>query len=192
MREWKIIDSTLREGEQFERANFSTQDKIEIAKALDEFGIEYIEVTTPMASPQSRKDAEVLASLGLKAKVVTHIQTRLDAAKVAVETGVQGIDLLFGTSKYLRAAHGRDIPRIIEEALEVIAYIREKAPHVEVRFSAEDTFRSDEHDLLTIYQAVAPYVDRVGLADTVGIATPPAGLRPGAGGAAGGGARGGH
>jgi homocitrate synthase len=172
MREWKIIDSTLREGEQFERANFSTQDKIEIAKALDEFGIEYIEVTTPMASPQSRKDAEVLASLGLKAKVVTHIQTRLDAAKVAVETGVQGIDLLFGTSKYLRAAHGRDIPRIIEEAREVIAYIREKAPHVEVRFSAEDTFRSDEHDLLAIYQAVAPYVDRVGLADTVGIATP--------------------
>ena len=39
MREWKIIDSTLREGEQFEKANFSTQDKVEIAKALDEFGI---------------------------------------------------------------------------------------------------------------------------------------------------------
>lgn len=51
MREWKIIDSTLREGEQFEKANFSTQDKVEIAKALDEFGIEYIEVTTPVASP---------------------------------------------------------------------------------------------------------------------------------------------
>ncbi len=172
MREWKIIDSTLREGEQFEKANFSTQDKVEIAKALDEFGIEYIEVTTPMASPQSRKDAEVLASLGLKAKVVTHIQTRMDAAQVAVETGVQGIDLLFGTSKYLRAAHGRDITRIIEEALEVIQFIREKAPHAEVRFSAEDTFRSDEHDLLAIYGAIAPYVDRVGLADTVGIATP--------------------
>ncbi|WP_038055328.1 homocitrate synthase [Thermus amyloliquefaciens] len=172
MREWKIIDSTLREGEQFERANFSTEDKIAIAKALDEFGVEYIEVTTPMASPQSRKDAEVLASLGLRAKVVTHIQTRMEAAKVAVETGVQGIDLLFGTSKYLRAAHGRDIPRIIEEAREVISYIREAAPHVEVRFSAEDTFRSDEHDLLEIYGAIAPYVDRVGLADTVGIATP--------------------
>jgi homocitrate synthase len=91
MREWKIIDSTLREGEQFERANFSTQDKIEIAKALDEFGIEYIEVTTPMASPQSRKDAEVLASLGLKAKVVTHIQTRLDAARWRWKRGSRGL-----------------------------------------------------------------------------------------------------
>ncbi|MGQ9736230.1 MAG: homocitrate synthase [Thermaceae bacterium] len=172
MREWFIIDSTLREGEQFEKANFSTQEKIEIAKALDAFGVGYIEVTTPMASPQSRKDAEVLASLGLKAKVVTHIQTRMDAAKVALETGVQGIDLLFGTSKYLRAAHGRDIPRIIEEAREVIQLIREADPQIEIRFSAEDTFRSDEHDLLQVYEAIAPYVDRVGLADTVGIATP--------------------
>ncbi|WP_293169689.1 homocitrate synthase [Oceanithermus sp.] len=171
-RRWAIIDSTLREGEQFERAHFSTDDKVEIAKALDTFGIEYLEVTTPVASPQSAHDARVVANLGLGAKVITHIQTRKDAAEAALETGVQGIDLLFGTSKYLRAAHGRDVPRIIEEALEVITFIREQAPEVEVRFSAEDTFRSDEHDLLEVYRAVAPYVDRVGLADTVGVATP--------------------
>ncbi len=171
-RRWAIIDSTLREGEQFERAHFSTDDKVEIAKTLDAFGIEYLEVTTPVASPQSARDARVVANLGLGAKVITHIQTRKDAAEAALETGVQGIDLLFGTSRYLRAAHGRDVPRIIEEALEVIAFIREQAPEVEVRFSAEDTFRSDEHDLLEVYRAVAPYVDRVGLADTVGVATP--------------------
>ena len=171
-RKWAIIDSTLREGEQFERAYFSTDDKVEIAKTLDAFGIEYLEVTTPVASPQSAHDARVVANLGLGAKVITHIQTRKDAAEAALETGVQGIDLLFGTSKYLRAAHGRDVPRIIEEALEVITFIREQAPEVEVRFSAEDTFRSDEHDLLEVYRAVAPYVDRVGLADTVGVATP--------------------
>jgi homocitrate synthase len=169
---WAIIDSTLREGEQFERANFTTEEKITIAQALDAFGIEYLEVTTPVASPQSRKDAETLAGLGLKAKVITHIQTHLETARIAVETGIQGIDLLFGTSKQLRAAHGREIPRIIEEALEVIAYIRSAAPGIEVRFSAEDAFRSEEHDLLEVYRAVAPYVDRVGLADTVGVATP--------------------
>ncbi len=171
-RRWAIIDSTLREGEQFERAHFSTDDKVEIAKALDAFGIEYLEVTTPVASPQSAHDARAVAGLGIGAKVITHIQTRKDAAEAALETGVQGIDLLFGTSKFLRAAHGRDVPRIIEEALEVITFIREQAPEVEVRFSAEDTFRSDEHDLLEVYRAVAPYVDRVGLADTVGVATP--------------------
>ncbi|MBC7294402.1 MAG: homocitrate synthase, partial [Thermoleophilia bacterium] len=152
--------------------SFSPGDKIEIAKALNDFGIEYLEVTTPVASPQSRADAETLAGLGLKTKVITHIQTHLKTAQVALETGVQGIDLLFGTSKYLRAAHGRNIQGIIGEAREVIQFIRETRPEVEVRFSAEDTFRSDERDLLEVYSAIAPYVDRVGLADTVGVATP--------------------
>lgn len=39
---FKIIDSTLREGEQFATAFFSTAQKIEIAKALDDFGVEYV------------------------------------------------------------------------------------------------------------------------------------------------------
>ncbi len=169
---WAIIDSTLREGEQFERAQFSTDDKIEIAQMLDAFGVEYLEVTTPVASPQSASDAKALAGLELTTRVITHIQTHLGAAEAALETGVKGIDLLFGTSRYLRAVHGRNIARIIEEAQEVIEFIRAQAPEVEVRFSAEDTFRSEEHDLLTVYRAVAPLVDRVGLADTVGVATP--------------------
>lgn len=48
----RIVDSTLREGEQFSTAFFDTENKIHIAKALDAIGVEYIEVTTPMASKQ--------------------------------------------------------------------------------------------------------------------------------------------
>lgn len=39
---FNIIDSTLREGEQFATAFFDTAQKIEIAKALDEFGVGYV------------------------------------------------------------------------------------------------------------------------------------------------------
>jgi HMGL-like len=39
---FKIIDSTLREGEQFATAFFNTAQKIKIAKALDDFGVEYV------------------------------------------------------------------------------------------------------------------------------------------------------
>ena len=42
MKDFKIIESTLREGEQFVGANFTTGQKLEIAQALDEFGVEYI------------------------------------------------------------------------------------------------------------------------------------------------------
>lgn len=42
---FKIIESTLREGEQFANAFFDTQKKIEIAKALDDFGVDYVSHT---------------------------------------------------------------------------------------------------------------------------------------------------
>jgi homocitrate synthase len=169
---WNIIDSTLREGEQFARGNFSQADKLEIAKALDEFGVEFIEVTTPVASPESRATAEMLVGAGLKAKIITHTRCHMDDARAAVETGVAGLDLLFGTSSYLREfSHGKSIPQIIEAAQEVIEFVQSHG--VQTRFSAEDTFRSEEADLLAIYRAVdAIGVNRVGLADTVGVATP--------------------
>lgn len=167
-----IIDSTLREGEQFSNAHFTTDDKIAIAKLLDEFGVEYIELTSPVASPQSRIDLNTIASLGLNAKVLTHVRCHMDDARVAVESGVTGIDILFGTSSFLREfSHGKSVDEIIVEAGRVIEFIKDHGK--EVRFSSEDSFRSTEGDLLRVYQAVDKMgVDRVGVADTVGIATP--------------------
>ncbi len=169
---YAIIDSTLREGEQFSPAHFTTDQKVEIATALDAFGVEYIEVTSPVASPQSYEDCKTIAALPLKAKVLTHVRCHMDDAKVAVETCVDGIDILFGTSSQLREfSHGKSVDEIIEQAREVITFIKDHGK--EVRFSSEDSFRSTEGDLLRVYKAVAAMgVDRVGVADTVGIATP--------------------
>ncbi|OLD52104.1 MAG: homocitrate synthase [Chloroflexi bacterium 13_1_40CM_2_70_6] len=167
-----IIDSTLREGEQFSNAHFTTADKIAIAQLLDEFGVEYIELTSPVASPQSFEDCKTIAALPLKAKVLTHIRCHMDDARVAVQTCVDGIDILFGTSSILREfSHGKGVDQIIAEAREVISFIKDHGK--EVRFSSEDSFRSTEGDLLRVYTAVAAMgVDRIGVADTVGIATP--------------------
>ncbi len=167
-----IIDSTLREGEQFSNAHFTTEQKIQIAKMLDAFGVEYIELTSPVASPRSLEDLKIVAGLGLGAKVLTHVRCHMDDASVAVQTGVTGIDILFGTSSYLREfSHGKSVDEIISEARNVITFIKDHGK--EVRFSSEDSFRSTEGDLLKVYKAVdAMGVDRVGVADTVGIATP--------------------
>jgi homocitrate synthase len=167
-----IIDSTLREGEQFSSAHFTTAQKVQIAQALDAFGVEYIEVTSPVASPQSFDDCKTIAALPLGAKVLTHVRCHMDDARVAVETCVDGIDILFGTSSYLREfSHGKTVDQIIDQAREVITFIKDHGK--EVRFSSEDSFRSTEGDLLRVYQAVDSMgVDRVGIADTVGIATP--------------------
>ncbi|EEY17935.1 homocitrate synthase [Verticillium alfalfae VaMs.102] len=169
---FKIIESTLREGEQFANAFFDTETKIKIAKALDDFGVDYIELTSPASSEQSRKDCETICKLGLKAKILTHVRCHMDDARLAVETGVDGLDVVIGTSSYLREhSHGKDMTYIINTAIEVIEFVKSKG--LEVRFSSEDSFRSNLVDLLSVYSAVDKVgVTRVGIADTVGCASP--------------------
>ncbi|KND91730.1 Homocitrate synthase, mitochondrial [Tolypocladium ophioglossoides CBS 100239] len=169
---FQIIESTLREGEQFANAYFDTAIKIKIAKALDEFGVDYIELTSPAASEQSRLDCIEICKLGLKAKILTHVRCDMRDAQLAVETGVDGLDIVIGTSSFLREhSHGKDMVYITKTALEVIEFVKSKG--LEVRFSSEDSFRSDLVDLLSLYSAVDKAgVNRVGIADTVGCASP--------------------
>lgn len=169
---WKLIDSTLREGEQFAKGAFRTEDKLEIARALDTFGVEYVEVTSPAASPQSQRDAISIVKLGLGARVITHSRCVVDDVRAALETGVRGIGLLFATSRILReSSHGKSIQQIIDAMAPPIELALSAG--LEVRFSAEDAFRSEVGDLLSVLQAAEKLgVHRVGVADTVGIATP--------------------
>ncbi|KAL6802206.1 hypothetical protein J3E68DRAFT_395542 [Trichoderma sp. SZMC 28012] len=169
---FKIIESTLREGEQFANAFFDLETKIKIAKALDNFGVDYIELTSPVASQASFDDCKAICQLGLKAKILTHVRCNMEDAKKAVECGVDGVDLVIGTSSFLREySHGKSMEMIKDIAMEVIAYVKSKG--VEVRFSSEDSFRSNLVDILHLYQACDKAgVDRVGVADTVGGATP--------------------
>jgi homocitrate synthase len=172
IRAFRIIDSTLREGEQFGPAHFTPSQKVALAEKLDEFGVEYLELTSPCASPQSDADVRTIAALPLRARVLTHVRCHPDDARQAAATGVDGIDVLFGTSSKMRAfSHGKSVEEIIETGTEVVSYIQ--AQGLEVRFSSEDSFRSEPRDLLRVYQAIDRlHPQRVGLADTVGIATP--------------------
>ncbi len=170
-----IIESTLREGEQFSTATFSTTQKLEIAGLLDDFGVEMIEMTSPCASPQSEADIRAVTNLGLNARILTHIRCNRDDAIRALDTGVHGLDIVIGTSPQLmQHSHGKNINQIIDLAADVMCFIREQAPDIILRFSTEDTFRSREADLLRVYLAVADLgmVNRLGVADTVGVAMP--------------------
>ena len=93
-----VIESTLREGEQFSTATFSTAHKLEIARMLDQFGVEMIEMTSPCASPQSDADIRAVIGLGLNARILTHIRCKREASALALDTGVHGVDVVTGTS----------------------------------------------------------------------------------------------
>lgn len=169
---FSLVETTLREGEQFATAHFTSEQRLMIARELDAFGVEYIELTSPAASPQSARDLAAIANLGLQARILTHTRCHHDDVRLAVEHGAQGINMLFATSEQLRTvSHGRTLDELIEHAQEVITFLKQY--DVEIRFSCEDSFRTPLEDLLRVYTAIdALQIQRIGLADTVGIATP--------------------
>lgn len=84
----------------------------------------------------------------------------------------QHSNVAIGTSSHLlKHSHGKDLAYIATKAKEVIEHV--KAHNLEIRFSGEDSFRSDFGEILKLYSTVDRLgVDRVGIADTVGSATP--------------------
>jgi len=170
--DYAIVDSTLREGEQFANARFTTKDKIDIAKALDDFGVEYIELSSPASSPISLQDQKILVGLELRAKIVPHLRCVRKDVDLALEAGSRVVHMMFGTSPELQHfSHGKTIDFICERAAEMTRYL--KSEGIEVRFSGEDAFRTKIEDLERVFEAVVEAgVDRIGLPDTVGRATP--------------------
>ena len=167
-----ILDSTLREGEQFPGAFFSLEQRLEIARLLDAFGVIAIEVPSPVVSPATAHFVRTLCSQGLRASILAHVRCVEADVQAALDLPIAGINLFYGTSLELRTfSHGRRVEQIITAAVPLIRRIRATGRYV--RFSAEDAFRSDLVDLLTVFDAaVEAGAQRIGLPDTVGVATP--------------------
>src|SRR5579859_6095825 len=172
MRAVTILDSTLREGEQFAGTFFSLEQRLMIARQLDALGVDFLEVPSPISSPQTRQAIEALCNLNLHARIIAHVRCVEADVQAALEMPIYGINLFYGTSTELRSfSHGRRIEQMIADAVPLIQRIRAAGRYV--RFSAEDAFRSDLVDLLRVFDAVVEAgVQRIGLPDTVGIATP--------------------
>ncbi|HEX6776561.1 MAG TPA: hypothetical protein VF099_00090 [Ktedonobacterales bacterium] len=167
-----IVDTTLREGEQFSGAHFTSEQRLALARRLDAFGVDLLEVPSPRLSPQTAADVRAIAALGLRARVVAHIRCSADDLDAAIEAGVAGVHIFYGSSPQLRASsHGRSLAQVAEEAVTQVRRALDAGLYA--RFSAEDAFRTPLHDLEQVFDAVvAAGVHRIGLPDTVGIASP--------------------
>jgi homocitrate synthase len=167
-----IVDTTLREGEQFSGAHFTSEQRLALARQLDAFGVDLLETPSPRLSPQTAADVRALSAMGLRTQVVAHIRCAADDLDAAIEAGVAGVHIFYGSSPQLRTySHGRSLAQVADEA--VIQVRRALDAGLYVRFSAEDAFRTPLHDLEQVFDAVvAAGVHRIGLPDTVGIATP--------------------
>ncbi|MEA1882529.1 MAG: 2-isopropylmalate synthase [Candidatus Marinimicrobia bacterium] len=167
-----LLDSTLREGEQSPNVSFTLDQKINIVKSLDAFGVEFIEIGHPAVSDDVKDAISVISALETRAEKVIHCRALRSDIDEAVSFGVPWVGIFFGTSD-LSLKHKFGIDRITakKQIIDAVTYAKDQG--IKLRFSAEDATRTNIHFLIEVAQAVEKAgADRFSIADTVGMLTP--------------------
>ncbi|MEM2819545.1 MAG: 2-isopropylmalate synthase, partial [Nitrososphaerota archaeon] len=169
-----IFDTTLRDGEQTPGVALTTDAKIEIAKALDDLGVDVIELGFPTVSKGEEEAIKKITRENLNSKTcVLARANKLDVDK-AIECDVDWIHIFIATSDiHLKYKLRMSREEVIEKAVKIIEYARDH--DVVVHFSAEDATRTDLDYLIRIFKAVEEAgANSIDIPDTVGFAVPSA------------------
>jgi methanogen homocitrate synthase len=172
--EYIVHDSTLREGEQTPGVIFSIEDKLRIAKKLDEVGIQQIEAGFPVASEKQRKCIESLVDLNLDAQLSAFARAKKEDIDAVADVGADGIVVSLSISSYHRKYkfHGMSKETYLEQLADMVSYAESYG--LFIIYSAEDTTReSDLNFLKKAYKtAEEAGADRARVVDTLGCASP--------------------
>ena len=168
----EILDTTLREGEQTPYVNFSLPEKLEIARLLDQVGVEMIEAGDPSVSPSIATAVEKIAGLGLKAEVVAHSMAIKKSIDIAKACGADRVAIFFATSSiHLDSKLHKSQDQALDIICEHIAYARSLG--LRVRYTPEDATRTEFGFLIKVCNAaIQAGADRISFADTLGILQP--------------------
>ncbi|WP_414470036.1 2-isopropylmalate synthase [Methanobacterium sp. ACI-7] len=168
----RIFDTTLRDGEQTPGVAITVEEKIRIAKRLDELGVNVIEVGFPAASVGEKEAAKEILKLGLNARACGLARILKEDADAAMDSGVDYIHTFVGTSplhREYKLKMGKE--EILAKAVDAVEYIKDHG--VMVEFSAEDATRTEFEYLKEIYKAVEEAgADYINVPDTVGVMVP--------------------
>jgi 2-isopropylmalate synthase len=180
MKSVQIFDSTLRDGAQSENVNFSVEDKFNVVKALDEFGVTFIEAGNPASNPKDMEFFKKIGNLKLKnSKLVAFGSTRRknitcgEDGNVAVLAGANvEYVAVFGKSWDMHAAEiiGTTLEENLAMIYDTIKYLTDSGK--KVFFDAEHYFdgykANPEYALETLRTAEKAGAVGVVLCDTNG------------------------
>jgi 2-isopropylmalate synthase len=172
----RIFDTTLRDGEQSPGATMTMEEKLRIARMLEQLGVDVIEAGFPAASPGEIEGVRRIAEEVRDCEIAGLCRTRegdIRAAWKALKDAAKPrLHTFIATSK-LHMEHKLRMGEreVLEEIRRGVAMCRELTPNVE--FSAEDSTRSD---LGFLKEACAVAIEAgakvLNLPDTVGYTTP--------------------
>lgn len=177
MRRIRVFDTTLRDGEQAPGASLPFADKVRIAKALEELGVDIVEAGFPAASQGEAAAVRAIAG-ELRASAVAGLMRAvdddIDRAADALSPAKERVLHVFLATSDIHLERKLRISR--EECLARIdrAVRRARRYADRVEFSAEDATRTEITFLCRAYEVAAEAGARtMNIPDTVGYAQPP-------------------
>jgi 2-isopropylmalate synthase len=176
MRTIKIFDTTLRDGEQSPGASMNLSEKLKVAVALAELGVDVIEAGFAIASPGDFESVREIANTIKGSSICSLarcVEKDIEAAAEALKNAEQPRIHVFLATSPIHREHKLRMPpeRNIEAAVEGVRYARKFCTDVE--FSAEDATRTEIDHLCRVVEAVIDAgAATVNIPDTVGYATP--------------------
>ncbi|MCA9051439.1 MAG: 2-isopropylmalate synthase [Planctomycetaceae bacterium] len=172
-----IFDTTLRDGEQSPGCSMNTREKLEVARALVELGVDVIEAGFPIASPGDFDAVRQIAErFGDRTTICALARSReddIERAKEALrDAQMRRIHVFLATSAIHREHKLKmDKQQIVERAVESVRRAKEFCDDIE--FSPEDAVRTELDFLCQVVEAAIDVgATTVNIPDTVGYATP--------------------
>jgi len=172
----QIFDTTLRDGEQSPGFSMNRDEKLRLARQIEELGVDVLEAGFPIASPGDLEATRAVAAAIKHCRVAALARARqddVDAALRGLEPAAKPRLHLFLATSDLHLKYKLRSTR--EQALEqIIKMIRFGRQHCEeVEFSAEDAIRTDiDYLCQVVLAAVESGAMIINLPDTVGYSTP--------------------
>jgi len=168
-----LYDTTLRDGEQSVGVVLSPEDKLAIAKALDEAGIDRIEAGFPRVSEDDRRAIALILEAGLSAEVWGFSRAVPADVEALVELGLQASVIESPISDGKLAALGVSRETMLERITGAVSFA--VGHGIRVAFFGVDSTRADVEFVRIAYESAAEAgAAEVVVVDTLGIATPEA------------------
>ncbi len=168
-----ILDTTLRDGEQTPGVSLTVEQKLVIAQALDELGVDIIEAGTAIAGEEEFRAIKEIANAGLKAEICSFARIKEMDIDAVANADADSVFMVAPSSDiHIQTKFpNRSREDVIEMSVRAVEYAKERGLIVE--FGAEDSSRADLNFVKELFRAVLDAkADRLTFTDTVGVLTP--------------------
>ncbi len=168
----KVLDTTLRDGEQTAGIVFANEEKVYIAKMLDELGIDQIEAGIPIMGKDEQDVIKKIVKSNLKASIMGWNRAVVKDIQASIECGVDAVAISISTSDiHIQHKLNSTRDRVLDQMVKAAEFAKSHGLYVSV--NAEDASRTDDDFLVTFFKAAKQAgADRIRFCDTVGVLDP--------------------